>query len=317
MSIILNENERYLIECELTLTPFPDDAVGIITMDDLTTPLQQIKASNVYLRNHETSSFSIAKSKMIEDRFLLLLIQAANARASDPAFSKLKTGEIRTVHKEKDEGVAVSVHLLIDTQIRDKLFPNKYLAILEEVPGLTRSMVSEILTHFTKDLQFSFVRKENGNMIGCRPIFKLDFYASQTFEESFKHGQLTAITAVRSKKEQGLDINGAEIIIEEKLVIKPLKTTKSLILDTLAKSVQFAKSQHYSKLKIARTENSRQTSTDYTIPDEVDSYENTLEDLKHATFAKKHRARLATPISSCQNNFHHDLENEMLLLLRE
>lgn len=318
MSIILNENERYLIECELTLTPFPDDAAGIITMDDLTTPLQQIKPSNVYLRNNETSSFSIVKSKMVRDHYLFLLIQAANGRASDPAFSKLKTGESRTVHKELDEGVAVSVHLLIDTQPLDKkLYPNKYLAILEEIPGLTRGTVAEILTHFTKGLQFSFVRKETGNAIGCRPIFKLDFYASQTFEDSFKSGYLCSISATQSVRLQGMDVNGAEIIEEHKLVIKPKKTTKELALDTLVKASQVLKQKGYSKLKIVRSENSRKTSTDYEIPDSLDGYDSALQDLSQATFAKKHRIRLATPISSCQNDFHRDLEKEMLLLLEK
>ncbi|AJE08362.1 hypothetical protein [Mannheimia haemolytica] len=317
MSIILNEYERYLIECELTLTPFPEDAEGAITMDDLINPLLQIKTSDVYLRNHETSSFSIVKSKMIEDRYLMLLIQAANGRASDPAFSKLKTGESRTVHKEIDEGVAVSVHLMIDTQARDKLFPNKYLAILEEIPGLTRGVVAEILTHFTKGLNFSFVRKSNGNSIGCRPIFKLDFYASQTFEESFKNGYLCSITATRSTRLKGMDVNGAEVVEEHKLVIKPKRTTKELALQTLAKASQLFKDKGYSKLKIVRSENSRKTSTDYDIPDNLDNYDNAVQDLSQATFAKKHRVKLAAKISSCQNNFHTDLENKMLSLIKE
>lgn len=318
MSIILNEYERYLIECELTLTPFPEDAAGLIAMDDLINPLQQIKASDVYLRNNETSSFSIVKSQIIDERYLLLLIQASNGRASDPAFSKLKTGESRTIHKEKDEGVAVSVHLMIDTQARDKkLFPNKYLAILEEIPGLTRGVVAEILTHFTKGLKFSFVRQSNGNSVGCRPIFKLDFYASQTFEESFRSGYLCSITATRSIRLQGMDVNGAEIVEEHKLVIKPKRTTQEQALHTLAKASQLFKDKGYSKLKIVRSENSRKTSTDYNIPDDLDTYDNAVQDLSQATFAKKHRVRLATPISSCQNDFHTDLESKMLSLIKE
>ncbi|WP_373819099.1 hypothetical protein [Glaesserella sp.] len=318
MSIILNEYERYLIECELSITPYPEDAgESAITMDDLTTPLQRIKASDVYLLNHQTSSFSIVKTEMIEDRYLMILFQGSNGRASDPAFSKLKTGESRTVKKEQGEGVAVTAHLLIDTQVPDRLFPNKYLAILEEVPGLTRGMVASILTHFTKDLPFSFLRKDSNTMVSCRPIFKLDFYASQNFAESFKKGYLCGITATRSKKFKGMDVNGVEIIEEERLVVKSSnKAMSQKALETIAKVTEIAKEKGYTQLKITRSENNRRTSATYDIPTQLDSYEQTMQDISASTFAKKHKIPLGEPIQSCQNVIHSTLQDKMLTLLK-
>ncbi|HDX1086951.1 hypothetical protein M9411_09590 [Pasteurella multocida] len=318
MSIILNEYERYLIECELTITPYPDDAgESAITMDDLTTPLQKVQPSDVYLLNHQTSSFSIVKTEMIEDRYLMILFQSSNGRASDPAFSKLKTGESRTVRKAKGEGIAVTAHLLIDTEVPDKLFPNKYRAILEEVPGLTRGTIASILTHFTKDLLFSFLRKETNTMVGCRPIFKLDFYASQSFAESFKKGYLCGITATRSKKFKGMDINGAEIIEEKRLIIKTSKKTMhKAALGIIAKATEIAKEKNYTQLKITRSENNRRTSATYNIPNELDSYEQTIKDISESTFAKKHKIPLGTPIQSCQNIIHGALQDKMLELLK-
>lgn len=316
MSIILNEYERYLIECEFAINPYPEDAGNIITMDDLVSPFQNIKATDVYLRNNQTTSFSIVGTELIEDRYLILLIQSSNGRASDPAFSNLKTGKSRTVKKEQGEGVAVTAHLLIDTQVQDKLFPNKYLAILEEVPGLTRGMISDILAHFSKNLNFSFVRKGSNESISCRPLFKLDFYASQNFKDSFKKGYLCGITATRSSRYKGLDVNGVEIFEEEKMVVKTSKKLGGKALDVIAKVADIAKEKGYSRLKITRSEDSRKTTSTYDIPDSLDNYDETIADISQATFAKKHKIPLGNSIQSCQNEIHQDLKNAMLRILK-
>jgi hypothetical protein len=44
---------------------------------------------------------------------LVLLMQLADTKIADPSFANLKTGDIRTVSKEPDEGGAVSAHVVI------------------------------------------------------------------------------------------------------------------------------------------------------------------------------------------------------------
>ena len=321
MSIILSDYERYIVECEVEVNSTPDDAPNI-PMDEIIPFIKNIKSTDVYLRNNETSSFSVVETKYLDDeeRYFAILFQHANGRASDPAFAELKTGKSRTVRKQYGEGVAVSCHLIIDTQSFNKLHPNKYSAILEEVPGLTKGMIADILTYFLREnTNFSFLRKlENNKEISYRPILKIDYLASHSFAESFKTGYLCGITATRTSKDTSeLDEIGADVIREERLIIKTPKSVRNRALNIIAKVIPLARERGFSRLRISRYENKRKTTTSYDIPDDIGSYEETVQSISEAQFAAREKINLSSQIETCQNCIHTELSSKMLKILEK
>lgn len=321
MSMILNDYERYIVECEIEINSTPDDAPNI-PMYEIIPFIKNIKSTDVYLRNNETSSFSVVETKYLDDeeRYFAILFQHANGRASDPAFAELKTGKSRTVRKQYGEGVAVSCHLIIDTQSFNKLHPNKYSAILEEVPGLTKGMIADILTYFLREnTNFSFLRKlENNKEISYRPILKIDYLASHSFAESFKTGYLCGITATRTLKDTSeLDEIGADVIREERLIIYTPKSIRDRALNIIAKVIPLAKERGFSRLRISRYENKRKTTTSYDIPDNINSYEETVQSISEAQFAVREKINLSSQIETCQNCIHTELSSKMLKILEK
>lgn len=321
MSMILSDYERYIVECEIEINSTPEDAPNI-SMDDIIPFIKNIKPGDVYLRNNETSSFSVTETKYLDDdeRYFAILFQHANGRASDPAFAELRTAKSRTVKKGLGEGVAISCHLIIDTKPFSSLYPNKYSAILEEVPGLTKGMLADILTYFLREnTNFSFLRKlENNKEIGYRPILKIDYLASHSFAESFKTGYLCGITATKSSKNTSeLDEIGAEVIHEERLVIKTPKSVRNKALNVIAKVIPIAKEQGFSRLRISRYENKRKTTTSYDIPDNIGTYDETVKSISETQFASREKINLGTQIETCQNCIHTELSSKMLKILEK
>ena len=322
MSLMLVDMERFVVECEVTLDSTPEDAPSI-PMDELIKPFSKILPNEVYLRQHGTVSFNIVKTELIDDKFLVILVQFSNGKASDPSFSHLHTGVTRIVKKNANEGIAVTAHIVIDVEPYEPSLKTQYRAVLEEVPGLTKSTIAEILTHFTKKhTKFSFLRKlENNAEIDCWPIFNIDFFASSSFEESFKKGYLCDISAIRTERLSGLDEEGTTVIKEERLVIKRKnKSVGKTALDAITKVANFAKEKGFSRLKITKSENDRVSSTYYNIPSEntsISSYEDAFDDVAKAQFASREKVQLSDPINSCQNNIHQELVNKMINILKK
>ncbi|EBY1954726.1 hypothetical protein DU191_25115 [Salmonella enterica subsp. enterica serovar Sandiego] len=109
-----------------------------------------------------------------------LLFQYANRDASDPAFANLKTGETRIAKKKEDEGLGATLHMVIEKYATNESFPNTYTAVIEEVPGITRGLLSQALTAFFKHCGFTFKKPDGKKDLICRPIVNIEFHASST-----------------------------------------------------------------------------------------------------------------------------------------
>ncbi|GAK26255.1 hypothetical protein [Serratia liquefaciens] len=305
--MLLGDNERYIIKCAVNLNKYPAEAPDMPL--NVCIPVLKklfVDGNAVYETN---KGKSVIRLLAIQDDpgYLKLLFQYANQDASDPAFANVKTGETRVEKKRNDEGIGATCHVIIKKTPDNKAFPTSYSAVIEEVPGITRSLISNALTSFLKDSGFSFQRENQKKDLKCRPIVQIEFQASTTLEKSLSTGYLCGLTAIRYKKESALDDDGLVMIEEEILKL----TTKFKRGEKAVKSIKVAydklRGMKYSTLRIShRDENKRTTSDNVHI-----SKERSLEELATAQLAQRDRAILSIPIDVCQTNFHAELLGKM------
>jgi hypothetical protein len=149
---MLDEDSRYIFFHRLVLTPSVKEAAPT-GLDEL---LSYMRA-----RFNDKASFKLMELETQAIRLigfehhkatveaLVLLLQLADTKIADPALANIATGAIRTIAKEPNEGAAVSAHVVIG------LVPDiagsaagtsiQYPMLIEEVPRLTRTVVSSLL----------------------------------------------------------------------------------------------------------------------------------------------------------------------------
>ncbi|HHL2729186.1 TPA: hypothetical protein ACQ4J9_001813 [Yersinia enterocolitica] len=309
--MLLGDNERYIIKCQVNLKRYPDDAPNM----PLSTCVPHLKA--LFLRDevvYETNKgSSVIRILALQDEasHLKLLFQYANKDASDPAFANLKTGATRIEKKQNDEGLGASAHLIISKTPTDPAFPNSYTAILEEIPGITRALVANALTSFLKETGFSFQRKDTKKDIKkdlkCRPIVEIEFLASTTLEKSLSTGYLCGLTAIRYIKENSLDDDGLVMVDEEILKLSTVFKRGEGAIKAIKVAYDTLRGRHYSTLRIShRDENKRVTTDNVTI-----DKDKSIEELATAQLAQRERTILATSIDVCQTTFHAELLEKM------
>ncbi|MCO7227566.1 hypothetical protein [Pleionea sp. CnH1-48] len=300
--MLLLENERYLIECTLKIGTYPKDGPRLSFEQGLMPLLDVIKkGESVYEIRNGTASLIIEDFIEYENSIMFLL-KYSDGKKSDPSFANLKTGESRVVKKEKGEGIAVSSHLLV-SKVPNPDFPGFYDALLEEVPGITRTLIGSAFNRFLSiEVEYTFVRKSSGNEVQCRPLIDLQLNMSHNIDDCLKGGILTGFVAVQHAQSGALDEDGELKVYESRLVIKAKKSKKDY-KDKIMKAIKYATENKYQKLTIKyRDENKRQKSLDMSTSRDA---------LKESFFSKVKKIRLSNPIMECQDEFHPELCKKM------
>ncbi|PHZ28058.1 hypothetical protein CS533_07315 [Yersinia bercovieri] len=305
--MLLGDNERYIIKCQVNLKRFPDEAPNM----PLSTCVPHLRAlflkDEVVYETNKGSSVIRILALQDEPSHLKLLFQYANKDASDPAFANLKTGATRIEKKQNDEGLGASAHLIIRKTPTDPAFPNSYTAILEEIPGITRGLVANAMTAFLKETGFSYQRKDSKKDLKCRPIVEIEFLASTTLEKSLSTGYLCGLTAIRYKKENSLDDDGLVKVDEEILKLSTVFKRGEGAIKAIKVAYDKLRGMHYSTLRISHRDENKRVTTDNVSIDK----ERSIEELATAQLAQRERIILATSIDVCQTTFHAELLGKM------
>ncbi|MBT1947825.1 hypothetical protein KKZ58_07920 [Enterobacter kobei] len=144
--MLLGDNERFIIKCDVDLNPYPKEAPTMLLRNCVPTLFQLMKKKEAYYEiNKGSSVIRLVEVKELSTHYRLLF-QYANRDASDPAFANLKTGKSRIAKKDIDEGLGATLHMVIEKNAKSEYFPNTYTAVIEEVPGITRALLSQALT---------------------------------------------------------------------------------------------------------------------------------------------------------------------------
>lgn len=315
--MLLGDFDRYVVECEIELARAPKDAPSMPAADALSAVQKMFAAGKaIYSIQGGKSTVRIVDMKRNEaEKYTTILFQYANSEASDPHFANKKTGESRKANRKKDEAPAITCHVCISHSPRnEKLFPDLYKAMVEEVPGLTKSLMASALTWMiSESTSYTFERKENNKPreIKCRPIINISPYASKTLKESLKTGTLTGMTAVRYKNNKKLDDDGDIHIIQETMVLSFPNTRGQKAIQLVKKASDIVRGMEYSDLKLTRKDMNKRT-----VSDEIDvSYEKSIEDIADTIFAEKEKVTVMDMIEMCQKEIHEQLAGKMQALL--
>lgn len=312
--MLLGDFDRYIVECEMELSRAPKDSPSMPATDILKAVETLFKAKKaIYSISDGKSTVRIVDMlRNEEEGYTIILFQYANSNASDPHFANKITGVSRKANRAVDEAPAVTSHVCIRHTPRDKdLFPDLYKTLVEEVPGLTKSLIASALTWMIfESTDYSFTRNDGKKPreIKCRPIVSISPYASRTLSESLATGTLLGMTAVRYKNNKKLDEDGEISITQETMVLSIKNSTGQKAVNLIKKASDLVRGMEYSDLKLTRKDRNKRV-----VSDEIDiSYEKSIEDIADTIFAEKEKIFLSAKIEICETKIHTELAGKMV-----
>ncbi|HCM9619080.1 TPA: hypothetical protein N5N89_001421 [Enterobacter cloacae subsp. cloacae] len=309
--MLLGDNERFIIKCDVDLNPYPKEAPTMLLRNCVPTLFQLMKKKEAYYEiNKGSSVIRLVEVKEVSTHYRLLF-QYANRDASDPAFANLKTGKSRIAKKDIDEGLGATLHMVIEKNAKSEYFPNTYTAVIEEVPGITRALLSQALTAFFKHCGFTYKKPDGKKDLVCRPIVEIDFHASSTLEQTLSTGYLSGITAVKKVANNSLDKQGLIKVDEEILKISSKIKRGPGAVKAIKKAYDKLRGLGYGTMRITYKDANRRTGTDsFSL-----NTNRSLKELATAQLAQREKAILAKNIDVCQEEMHLELVGKMVKFL--
>ncbi|MDS1715696.1 hypothetical protein [Escherichia coli] len=304
----MGDNERFIIKCDVDLEPYPKEAPSMLLRNCIPTLFELIKQKEAFYEiNKGRSVIRLVDIKETAYDYRLLF-QYANRDASDPAFANLKTGETRIAKKKEDEGLGATLHMVIEKYAKNEYFPNIYTAVIEEVPGFTRALLSQALTAFFKHCGFTFKKPDGKKDLICRPIVNIEFHASSTLEKTLSTGYLAGITATRKVTKNSLDEEGLISVDEEILKISTKVKRGEGAVKAVKRAYDKLRGMGYGSMRITYKDANRRTGSDsFNL-----SADRSLKELATAQLAQREKAILATNIEVCQKEMHQELLGKMV-----
>jgi len=149
---------------------------------------------------------------------VVALLHRASPNAADPMYrKKARRGyTVRTVDRKPDEDQSVSAHLIV---LPTSVSEGVYDAILEEIPGLSMSLVQPIIGKVLRDYEYTYSDKR-GEPDSTYTVFKPTGVKSETVTNALKTGQLGMITLSRPAKPDFIDSSDLFTPVDEKMKIK-------------------------------------------------------------------------------------------------
>lgn len=248
--------ERWIQFHELNLKREPEEApqIELKTMIPLLT--QRWKNGEcVKLINNETAAFRIQDLKTYPKKnATALLIQYTDQNVTDPVFSHLETGKLRTEPKLEGEGVAVSAHIVLSHKPMNGSLES-YRLLLEEVPGVGRSRIAPFLkSEFKAACKgiFDFTDEETGKQKKFLPSIEVLGDLSAQLSDDLDQGSiLQGIELIKhTRGKAGLDEENFFVEVSRHIKITPVLDAPAGFLGILEKIKDKAKADGYDDIKV-------------------------------------------------------------------
>lgn len=200
---MLRQDQRWVSHCLLTLRPADSQAeeLGLEkVLDGLRTRIVRQQAR--MLMEKKSVAFGLTRVQLNRRaKCVTFLFQAYDNRAADPGFGNFEEFTVRYARKAAGEGGASAAQLVVSLEESEP--GNKsYFALLETVPGITRTRVERLLTAVAKDvsedLGLTYVSPITGKDLKNRPIIGLRARPSLTLRNALKTNTLKGVTLVKT-----------------------------------------------------------------------------------------------------------------------
>ncbi|EPC6137561.1 hypothetical protein ACR0WA_003493 [Vibrio cholerae] len=315
---MLSYYERNIDYLELELKSIPTNGNVRFRLNEHIIPHLKKAAEEktaVFLTKNKTASLHVHSVDVDElNEIAVLLFHYTDTNLTDPAFKNMTSGSVRIAGKTKGEGIAVSAHLVVDLNHFKGQRAPIHLALLEVVPGITKSLIERALTSlFNKTInrpKWTYKSSTESKSKPCRPSFSFNNLASESLSEGLKTRRLTGVTLIHKTNEDDFD--------EDDLITKETQVSYAIganLKEEAAEQLLYrlsrkAKSKGYSTLKVQYDDEYRGTRT---------GKFNSLEEeaIKRATgvFCKRGKVYTESQIHQCQDSLHHQLVNKIKALI--
>ncbi|ENL6715814.1 TPA: hypothetical protein RQJ89_000991 [Vibrio vulnificus] len=268
--------------------------------------------TNVYSFKSGSASIQLEKVKVSADKkFCTMLFHYTDKNVSDPAFKSLRTGVVRKAEKNKDEdeGIAISAHLVIALDKPFKQHQPNYFALLEVVPGLTKTLLERAMrSFFAHEGAATWTHPNEQKQV--RPSFTLSNLTSRSLSEGLIGRRLTALTFIHKDLQDDMDENELRATEQRISYAVGRSITEEAAVKLLRSASQKAKNKGYSVLTVKYEDvyGSTKSGTFKSLDQEV------LEKAA-GVFAKRAKLRSDIQIDQCNEQIHHDLSAKMIDLL--
>ena len=322
---MIDSNRRWAYYYDFNLVSVPADAPAF-QMDTVLKNVEILWKNDEAVHKYSNGDITVRIADMnFVNGYTGVLIHLSDIKASDPAFSNIKTGDVRVEEKKDNEGIAVACHVLIKREsIPGK--NNRYLAMIEEVKGLPRSMIETFLTAMLRSSCKTHYKSSTGasKEKECRPVLKLHGHPSQTLTQSMEKGALQGITLLKSSTGKYFDDNKELIEAETQLKLKVEGTPRGQhALDLIKTAFNIGKKDYdhirvvYSEVisKEKKKDSKGNVKTVEKKKQRTVNFETKKAQFAEALFTKSESIRLDTEIGQCEEVSHKELLNKMKKLL--
>lgn len=308
--MLLLEYQRFALECSMILNKTPEDAPKI-KLENILLPLKKYidekKAIHTTMGGRKTF---IIREMHIDDHKIVFLMQYADMDATDPSFTNIGTGTTRTETKKEGEGISVSAHLVLSRSPQSVLRDVVHDAILEEVPGLSKTVLKAGLNAILHECTaLEFEHPESNRILKCRPLIGLDYNAGEKLEDLLKHGSVTGFVATRASAIDKLDEDGELFVSQERMEIRVKKSRGQKAIDMIKKARDAVQGREYTRLMIRYEGDDKRTKSL-----EVQTRE---QNIAEKFFAKNYKIDVEHKVEQCQDTIHIELVDKMVLLLNK
>ncbi len=208
--MLLDPHSRFFVRHELRFRAQRDqgpalpfrDARHLDVEDALKAAMDADKASLV-LRNQDVVRLTALQVRP-RDHMAVLLFRRADPAAAAPVFENQRTRKLRKSDKRDDESVTVSAHLFVHLQEKEGVTHPTYDAILEEVPGLSRTYIQVLIGDILREVKYTWTdhRKRPRETYS---IVELNGVKSDSIGQAMNNSAVPYVTLVRPGSVAGLD----------------------------------------------------------------------------------------------------------------
>jgi hypothetical protein len=245
---------RYFVRYDLTLRPQRDQGAPLPLRDpgdglDVLSVLKRALADGTAVLNVTEGEDDFVRLTAVEYRprsNLVALLFRRSTDGSAPIFEHRRTKALRKSDKKDDEAEAYSAHLFISLDSHDAPYPT-HRAVLEEVAGLGRTYIQELLRRILRPVVYPYVDERRMDA-ETYTIPQMGGVASETVKNAIKGGGIKYIELVRAPRLDGMDTAGL-VASPERLRLS-IKSNRQGSLDMVRRVKAWAGNHGWDRIRV-------------------------------------------------------------------
>lgn len=306
---MLELNNRLILFYEFTLeTTPPIKQFTISKAIERITPAYKLGNAACLIGRKEEACVRIQDMDVDEElNTTTFLINYSDSKLSNPALQKIHSDNLRMIDKDFDEGVAISIHMMLSTNINRY---GNYIGVVEYVPGLSKLKYLRLFNSlFRKYCTDKVLNIKTKKAQVCYPKISSQLLDSDAITDALKKKPLSGVELIRYDKQSiDMDEDDETIVTRQDLYLKPKgKLFGSSAKQWIRKCAIRGQKNNYTdmRIKFVNPDGKHVSTTIATSEASAGEF----------YFAKKRLIKFDIPLNQASKTLHKELCDEMKLLL--